>query len=115
MAVELIRRGDIFLVDFPPARDNEANFPRPAVVVTNNTSNAQNVVITVVPLTTNTGRVYAFQLLLPNQRTELDEDSKAQVEQIRSVALSRVRRRLGHVPEDLMRELDARIRLHLAL
>ena len=115
MAIGLIRRGDIFLVDFSPARSNEANFTRPAVVVTNNASNAQNVVITVVPLTSNTERVYSFQLLLPNERTDLDADSKAQVEQLRSVALSRVLRRLGHVPEDLMRELDGRIRLHLAL
>ncbi|CAM3421568.1 mRNA interferase [Deinococcus saxicola] len=115
MPLGLIRRGDIFLVNFSPARNNEANFTRPAVVVTNNASNAQNVVITVVPLTSNIEWVYSFQLLLPNERTELDADSKAQVEQIRSVALSRVLRRLGHVPEDLMRELDGRIRLHLAL
>jgi len=113
--VGLIRRGDIFLVDFSPARNNEANFTRPAVVVTNNAANAQNVVITVVPLTSNVERVYSFQLLLPNERTDLNEDSKAQVEQLRSVALSRVLRRLGHVPEDLMMQLSERVRLHLAL
>lgn len=115
MAVGLVRRGDILLVNFSPARESEANYIRPAVVLTNNAANANNVVITVVPLTTNLGRVYPFQLLLPHQRTDLDEDSKAQVEQIRSVALSRVLRRLGHVPTDLMLELDARVREHLAL
>ncbi|MDO4264367.1 MAG: type II toxin-antitoxin system PemK/MazF family toxin, partial [Deinococcus sp.] len=111
----MIRRGDIHLVNFSPARANEADNIRPAVIVTNNAANAQNVVLTVIPLTTNTERVYQFQLLLPYQRTGLDHDSKAQVEQIRSVALSRVRKRIGHVPADLMGELDARIRLHLAL
>ena len=115
MAVGLIRRGDIFLVNFAPARENEANYTRPAVVLTNNAANANATVITVVPLTTNIERVYAFQLLLPHQRTDLNDDSKAQVEQLRSVALSRVLRRLGHVPEDLMAQLDERIRLHLAL
>ncbi|WP_420595567.1 type II toxin-antitoxin system PemK/MazF family toxin [Deinococcus sp.] len=115
MDIGLIRRGDIFLVDFSPARSNEANFTRPAVVMTNNAANAQNVVITVVPLTSNVQRVYSFQLLLPNERTDLDADSKAQVEQLRSVALSRVLRRLGHVPEDLMTQLNERVRLHLAL
>ena len=115
MALGVIRRGDIHLVNFSPARENEADHIRPAVVVTNNAANAQNVVLTVIPLTTNTERVYHFQLLLPHQRTELDHDSKAQVEQIRSVALSRIRKRLGHVPPDLMQELDEKIRLHLAL
>ncbi|WP_339097675.1 type II toxin-antitoxin system PemK/MazF family toxin [Deinococcus sp. VB343] len=113
--MKLIRRGDIFLVNFAPARENEANYTRPAIIVTNNVANAENVVVTVVPLTSNTERVYDFQLLLPLERTELNQDSKAQVEQLRSVALSRVSRRLGHVPTDLMAELDARIRLHLAL
>lgn len=73
------------------------------------------VVISVIPLTTDLGRVYPFQLLLPHQRTCLDEDSKAQVEQLRSVALSRVLRRLGFVPHDLMVQLSARVREHLAL
>lgn len=115
MAVGLLRRGDICLVNFAPARANEADKIRPAVIVTNNAANAQNVVVTVVPLTGNTERVYHFQLLLPHQRTDLEQDSKAQVEQIRSVALSRVTRRLGHVPADLMTELDGKIRLHLGL
>lgn len=115
MGVNLLRRGDIYLVNFAPARENETNYTRPAIIVTNNTSNAENVVITVVPLTSNIKRIYDFQLLMPNQRTGLNADSKAQVEQIRSVAVSRVLRRLGHVPADLMSELDARIRLHLAL
>ena len=115
MAIGLIRRGDLVLVDFSPARSNEANFTRPAVVLTNNAANANNVVISVVPLTTDLGRVYPFQLLLPHQRTGLDEDSKAQVEQLRSVALSRVLRRLGFVPDDLMVQLSARVVEHLAL
>lgn len=115
MAVGLIRRGDILLVNFSPARESEANYIRPAVVLTNNAANANNVVITVVPLTTNLNRVYPFQLRLPHERTGLDEDSKAQVEQLRSVALSHVLRRLGQVPPDLMPELDARVREHLAL
>lgn len=115
MAVGLIRRGDILLVNFSPTRESEANYTRPAVVLTNNAANANNIVITVVPLTSNVERVYPFQLLLPHQRTGLNEDSKAQVEQIRSVALSRVLRRLGNVPADLMLELDARVREHLAL
>ena len=115
MAIDLIRRGDIYLVNFAPARENEADNTRPAVIVTNNAANAQNVVLTVIPLTTNIERVYHFQLLLPNGRTDVEHDSKAQVEQIRSVALSRVRKRLGHVPAELMQQLDEKIRLHLAL
>lgn len=115
MALGLIRSGDICVVNFAPARASEADHIRPAVIVTNNAANAQNAVITVVPQITNVERVYHFQLLLPDGRTGLEHDSKAQVEQIRNVALSRVIKRLGQVPADLMQELDGKIRLHLAL
>jgi mRNA interferase MazF len=42
-------------------------------------------------------------------------DSKAQAEQIRSVAVERVGARLGVVPNSLMVDLDEALRLHLAL
>ncbi|WP_425146629.1 type II toxin-antitoxin system PemK/MazF family toxin [Deinococcus sp.] len=115
MAVGLIRRGDILLIEFGPARSAEADFTRPAVVMTNNVANERADAITVIPVTSNLKNVYSFQLLLPTERTGLNQDSKAQTELISSVAVSRVLRQLGHVPEDLMRELDARLKLHLAL
>lgn len=103
------------LVNFAPAREGEGNYTRPAVVVTNNAANANAPVLVVVPVTTNLERMYSIHLLLPHQRTGLNEDSKAQPETIRAIAVSRVIKRIGHVPEDLMAELDARIRLHLGL
>lgn len=72
-------------------------------------------VITVVPVTSNVERVYAFQVFLPAESTGLAVDSKAQAEQVRSVDVERVRRRIGSVPGDLMTQLDDALRLHLAL
>lgn len=115
MAVGLIRRGDIFLTHFGPPRAGEPDFKRPAVVITNNVANAKADALTVVPLTSNLNTVYDFQLLLPTERTGLNLDSKAQTELITCIAVSRIGKRLGQVPEELMTELDARIRLHLAL
>ena len=115
MAVGLIRRGDILLTHFGPARAGEPDFKRPAVVITNNVANAKADALTVVPLTSNLNTVYDFQLLLPTERTGLNLDSKAQTELMTCIAVSRIGKRLGQVPEELMTELDARIRLHLAL
>ena len=114
-AQPLIRRGEVWLIEFDPARGNEANRTRPAIVITNNTANAKGTLVTAVPLTTNIEHVYPFQVLLENHRTELDQDSKAQLEQIRSVALSRLVRRIGHIPEDLMLEVSTKLRWHLDL
>ncbi|MBO0839956.1 MAG: type II toxin-antitoxin system PemK/MazF family toxin [Sciscionella sp.] len=45
----------------------------------------------------------------------LPRDSKAQAEQIRSVAVQRIGARAGRLPAPVMGSLDAAIRLHLGL
>jgi mRNA interferase MazF len=68
-----------------------------------------------VPVTSNVARVYPFQVLLPSPRTGLERDSKAQAEQVRSIAVQRVGKRVGVVPPPLMTEIGEALRLHLAL
>jgi mRNA interferase MazF len=72
-------------------------------------------VITVVPVTSNIARVYPFQVLLPARETGLAHDSKAQAEQVRSVAIERIGRRLGRLPAAIMTELEEAVRVHLGL
>ncbi len=93
---------------------------RPAVIVSNDGANGAaealgRGTLTVVPVTSRTSRVYPFQVLLPSDRTGMPRDSKAQAEQVRSVAVERVGKVMGRLPDDLSRELDAALRLHLAL
>ena len=115
-----MRRGDIHSVDLDPGRGAEANKRRPAVIVSNDAANATagrlgRGVITVVPVTSNVERIYAFQVLLPAADTGLDRDSKAQAEQVRSIAVERVGDRLGVVPNTIMLDVDEALRLHLSL
>jgi mRNA interferase MazF len=116
----MIRRGDIYLVDFEPVVGSEADKKRPAIFVTNDGANARasdvgRGVLAVVPVTSNTKRVLPFQVLMPASLTGLRRDSKAQVEQLRSVDFSRIGDRVGSVPDALMRLVDDALRLHLDL
>ena len=111
----LLRRGDIVLTDFTPARHAEVNYIRPAVVVTNNNVNAFSNVVMVTPLTSNIDRIYGFELFLPSRRTGLDRDSKAQIQLTRHININRISKIIGIVPEDLLFELDKLLREHLAL
>jgi mRNA interferase MazF len=115
-----VRRGEIVTVELDPARGSEASKTRPAVVVSNDSANGTATrlgrgVITVVPVTSSTDRVYPFQVLLPASQTGLRRDSKAQAEQVRSVAGERIGRRVGHLSAPLMAELDQALRIHLNL
>jgi len=115
-----MRRGDICIIDLEPIRGTEANKSRPAVIVSNDGANGTATrlgrgVLTIVPVTSNVDRVYPFQVLLPAESTGLSIDSKAQAEQVRSIDVARVQRRVGSVPGELMHELDDALRLHLVL
>ena len=113
-------RGEIRWVDLDPARGSEANKRRPAVIVSNDGANTTAAhlnrgVITVVPVTSNVSRVHPFQVLLPARECGLPSDSKAQAEQVRSIAIERIGRRVGQLTAPLLAELDEALRLHLAL
>jgi mRNA interferase MazF len=115
-----MRRGEVRLVDLEPVRGSEASKRRPAVLVSNDRANATaerlgRGVVTVVPVTSNVWRGFAFQTLLPAARTGLTADSTAQADLVRSVAVERIGAVLGRVPVDLMRELDEALRIHLQL
>lgn len=115
-----MRRGEIVTVSLDPAQGSEASKTRPAVVVSNDAANATATrlgrgVITVVPVTSHTARVYPFQVLLPAGEAGLRQDSKAQAEQVRSIAVERVGKTIGQLPAELITKLDQALRLHLSL
>lgn len=98
----------------------EAAKLRPAIIVSNDGANAAAArlgrgVVTVVPVTSATARVYPFQVLLRASDTGLRNDSKAQAEQVRAVAVERLGARVGTLAAAVMADLDEALRLHLAL
>jgi mRNA interferase MazF len=115
-----MRRGEIRLVDLEPVRGSEADKRRSAVIVSNDGANLAAArlgrgVVTVVPVTSATDRVYPFQVLLRAADTGLHNDSKAQAEQVRAVAVQRLGARVGALSPVAMAGLDEALRLHLAL
>ncbi len=115
-----MRRGEIYQVELDPAYGAEASKTRPAVIVSNDGANSTATrlgrgVVTVVPVTSNTKQIYPFQVMLPAASTGLPRDSKAQAEQVRSIAVERIGASAGLVPHDLLDQLDQALRLHLDL
>ena len=113
-------RGEVRLVDLGPGLPGEAARRRPAVIVSNDGANSTagrlgRGVLTVVPVTSNTSQVYPFQTLIPAGASGLEQDSKAQAEQVRSVSVDRIGERVGHVAAPEMLEIDDALRLHLEL
>ena len=115
-----MRRGEIRWVDLDPVPGAESNKRRPAVLVSNDGANTTasrlgRGMITVVPVTSNTSRVYPFQVLLAADEAGLPRSSKAQAERVRSIAIERIGARVGQLTAPQVAALDEALRLHLAL
>jgi len=115
-----MRRGEIRMVNLDPVLGAEASKRRPCIIVSNDGANrvAERLgrgVITVVPVTTNTARIYPFQVALRSEETGLKKDSKAQAEQVRSIAVQRLGTPVGNLPPQLLSQLDEALRVHLGL
>ena len=111
-----IKRGFVYLVNLNPTIGAEINKVRPAVVVSNDINNQYAETVTIVPITSSRiDKVYPFEVFIPKGAANLDKDSKAKANQIRTIDKKRIVSELGKLPEDLMKELGTAIKIHLDL
>ncbi len=113
-------RGEVVSAALDPAFGAEQGKVRPVVVLTNDGANRSASrrgygVVTVAPLTTNTRDIWPQQVLLPAGEGGIPRESKVQVEQLRSIDVSRVIRTLGVLGAERMAEIDEALRAHLGL
>jgi len=108
-----VNRGEVYRVDLEPSVGSEANKRRPCLVVSRDASNRSAATVTVLPLTSNVRRIYPFDVYLGDA---LDQPSKVQANQVRTISKERLSGpRLTRLSAELMKQVDAALRLHLAL
>lgn len=111
-----ISRGDVFRVDLDPTLGNELKKARPCVVVQRNSANLTSPVFIVCPFTDAAGRPgNALNVHVPQGTGGTTKDSLVRCNQIRTVDQVRIGERLGSLPPELMRRVDAGLRLILDL
>ena len=113
------RRWDLVEVDLELLEGSEQGGVRPALVVSNDGFNRNFPLVTVLPLTRAGGKhrtVYAFEVKLPAGAAGNPADSIVMPQQIRAIARSRVRERLGTLSDPALREaLEERLLEHLGI
>jgi mRNA interferase MazF len=111
------RRGDVYLVEFDPARGHEAKKTRPAVVIQNDVGNRYSPVTIVAAVTSKLSPVpYPVDVAVaPTKGNGLSQQSAVQLGQIRSVDCGRLVKRLGALDPVTMRRVDEAIKVSLGL
>lgn len=111
-----MKRGDVFLANLEPTQGAETQKTRPVVIVSNDAANRAAALVTVLPITSNVSHIFPFEVKLLATDTGLSKDSKAMAQQVRTLDQGRLAKSVaGHVPANLMTQVDAALRLHLSL
>ena len=112
-----MRRGEIWWADLGLPRGSEPGFRRPVVIIQSDQFNGSRIgTIVAAGITSNLDLVKApGNVLLRRKASKLPKDSVVNVTQLLTVDRGRLSDRISHLPPAQLAEIDAGLRLVLAL
>ena len=108
------RRGEVWLVNWNPARGSEQAGKRPALVIQNDIGN-EKAPTTIVSAISSSVQLFPINVEINPPEGGLDHPSIIKTSQILTIARERLEKRLGRVSKEKMNDVDRAIKLSLAL
>jgi len=109
------KRGEIWLVDFNPARGSEQSGQRPAVIIQNDVGNRVADTTICAAISTNPRPNPTNILIKSTRETGLDQDSMAKTSQLLTISKDRLIKRLGKIDKQTVAALKQALKKSLAL
>ena len=106
------RRGEIWLVDFNPARGSEQKGLRPALIIQNDTGNEFSST-TVVAAITSTIKLFPIMVLLAKGTAGLKNKSMVNLAQLLTIDKTRLSKKLGKLKLEQIAQVDQAIKISL--
>ncbi len=108
------KRGEVWLINWNPARGSEQAGRRPALVIQNDIGN-EKAPTTIVVAISGSVKIYPMNVQINPPEGGLDHPSIIKTSQILTISKDRLEKRLGRLSKDRLDEVDGAIKLSLAL
>lgn len=107
----MMRRGEVWWVDFNPSIGGEIQKVRPAIIVSNDAANKLLNRVQVVPVTSNNAKCYPCEAYVEIE----GKLCKAMADQIATVSKQRLKSKICRISEQNALEVERAIKVQLAL
>jgi mRNA interferase MazF len=108
-----MKKGDLYWANLDPTIGSEISKRRPVLIVSNDINNQYAEIITILPVTTSTERVYPFEILNNAGDGNIQETSKIKANQIRTIDKQRLFQKIGTISVSKFKEAEKAILIHL--
>ena len=116
MKCEVIRRGDVFYADLRPVVGSEQGGIRPVLIIQNDVGNRHSPTVICAAITSRMNKAkLPTHVEIDARKCEIVKDSVILLEQLRTIDKTRLRDRVCHLDEGILREVNRALMVSLEL
>ncbi|MGP8081207.1 MAG: type II toxin-antitoxin system PemK/MazF family toxin [Dehalococcoidales bacterium] len=110
-----VKRGEIYWINWHPARGSEQSGRRPALVIQNDNGNRTSPTVIVAACTTTAGKYYPFLVPVSAEESGLPKDTIINLAHIMTIDKNRLEDKCGELNQEKMDKVDIAIKMSLGL
>lgn len=112
----IIRRGDIFYADLRPVVGSEQGGVRPILIIQNDMGNRHSPTVICAAITSKMNKAkLPTHVEITAEKYSIVKDSVILLEQVRTIDKSRLKERVCHLDQDIIKQIDQALLISLAL
>src|SRR5438270_7824426 len=101
---EVIKRGDIWIVDLNPGFGREIHKKRPVLIISKNIIHQTTINVIIIPISSQVPQTIGPEMILLDNETGLEKPSVAFPLFIRSIDQARLVKRVGSINQKILQE-----------
>ncbi len=112
----IVKRGDIFYADLSPVVGSEQGGIRPILIVQNDIGNRYSPTVICAAITSQINKAkLPTHIEIDSNRYPLIKDSVVLLEQVRTIDKKRMKEKIGHLDDVIMKKVDKALLISLGL